>query len=164
MKTFFKSLNRFAMAPVFAALGLGLAGCGKSENHADEDHGKMHVHVAPHGGTLIELGEHEGNLELVRDASAGKLTAYVLDGHAENFLRLPIPGFAMTAQVAGKPETLSFQAVGNTATGEKVGDTSQFEAKAEWLKTTGEFQGTIQELPVRAKTYKGISFQFPKGN
>ena len=39
----------------------------------------------------MELGEHAYNLELVRDAEAGKLVAYVLDGHAENFIRIAAP-------------------------------------------------------------------------
>lgn len=156
------SANIWLCIPLVAAGLLGSFGCGKSETHSDDDHGKLHVHVAPHGGTLVELGEHEANLELVRDASAGKLTAYILDGHAENFLRVPLPGFQLTATVGGKSETLNFTAVANTATGEKVGDTSQFEAKADWLKTTGEFQGSIAELPVRTKVYKAIQFKFPK--
>jgi hypothetical protein len=138
----------------------GLTGCGKSEDHGhDHDHGKMHVHTAPHGGTLIELGEHEANLELVRDASAGRLTGYVLDAHAENFLRIASPGFQLTADVGGKTETLQFKPVANAATGEKVGDTSQFDAQADWLKTVGEFQGTIPELTIRTRTYKDVRFK-----
>lgn len=162
MKTPALSAKFWLCVPLLAGALIGSIGCGKSESHSDADHGKLHVHVAPHGGTLIELGEHEANLELVRDANAGKLTAYILDGHAENFLRVPMPGFQLTAVVGGKSETLAFQAVANSATGEKLGDTSQFEAKADWLKTTGEFQGSIAELPVRTKVYKGTQFRFPK--
>jgi hypothetical protein len=162
MKTTVPSAKLWLCVPLLAGALLGSVGCGKSESHSDHDHGKLHVHTAPHGGTLIELGEHEANLELVRDANAGKLTAYLLDGHAENFLRVPLPGFQLTAMVAGKSETLNFQAVANTATGEKVGDTSQFEAQADWLKTTAEFQGSIAELPVRTKIYKALQVKFPK--
>lgn len=137
-------------------------GCGKSESHDDHDHGKLHVHVAPHGGVLIELGEHEANLELLRDAGAGRLTAYVLDGHAENFLRIASAGFAMTAKVGGRDEVLAFKPVANPATGEKVGDTSQYEAQADWLKTTGTFEGVITELAVRTKTYQNVKVRFAK--
>lgn len=137
-----------------------IVGCGKSETHSDADHGKLHVHVAPHGGTLVELGDHAANLEFVRDASAGKLTAYILDGHAENFLRIPSVGFQLVAQIQGRSETVSFKPVANPATGEKVGDTSQFEAQAEWIKSTPAFEGTVPELIVKAHTFKDIKVQF----
>jgi len=149
-----------------SALALGVAssliltGCGKSETHSDSDHGKLHVHVAPHGGTLLELGEHEANLELVRDAAAGKLTAYILDGHAENFLRIPSMGFQLIAQVQGRTESLSFKPVANPATGEKAGDTSQFEAQADWIQSTPAFDGSVPELVVKARSFKDIKVQF----
>lgn len=140
-------------------------GCGKSESHDDHDghdHGKLHVHVAPHGGVLVELGEHEANLELLHDARAGKLTAYVLDAHAENFLRIASPGFEVTAKVGGRDEVIAFKPVANPATGEKVGDTSQFETQADWLKTTGTFEGVVKELAVRTKTYQNVKFTYAK--
>src|SRR5688572_15561075 len=126
---------------VLGLLGMvALAGCGKkSESAAGKSGG--HAHVAPYGGTLIELGDHAYSLELVRDAAAGKLTAYVLDGHAENFVRIKAPALELIAMPGGKYTPLSLKAVANTATGETVGDTSQFEMQADWLKTVGEFAG-----------------------
>jgi hypothetical protein len=38
-----------------------------------------HSHDPRHGGRMIELGEHEGHLEVVHDAKTGTLTAYVYD-------------------------------------------------------------------------------------
>jgi hypothetical protein len=38
-----------------------------------------HDHEARHGGTVLELGEHEGHLEVVHDEATGTLTAYVSD-------------------------------------------------------------------------------------
>lgn len=113
---------------------------------------------------MVELGEHQGNLEFVRDASAGRLTAYVLDAHAENFVRVPLGSFTLTATVAGMAETLTFRPVANTATGEKPGDTSQFEAAAEWLKTAASFDAVLPELTVRGTAFKDVRFNFPKGN
>ena len=57
------------------------------------DHGSSgghHVHVAPHGGQLLEVGEHGSgfNLELLLHPD-GFLKIYVLDAHAENFVRIP---------------------------------------------------------------------------
>ena len=47
-----------------------------------------HEHVAPHGGALVELGEELAHLELVHDPTTGTLTAYVLDGEAEQAVRV----------------------------------------------------------------------------
>ena len=120
-----------------------LAACTKKDPHAGHDHSAhaKHAHAAPHGGTLVELGEHAFNLEFVRDAATGKLTAYVLDSHAESFVRISAPSFEITATVAGAKQKLTLVAVANAATGEKIGATSQFEATADWLKTTAAFDG-----------------------
>ena len=60
--------------------------CG--EEHHEGSHA-THVHVAPHGGQLVELGEHGSgfNLELVLHED-GFLQIYVLDAHVDNFVRI----------------------------------------------------------------------------
>lgn len=147
---------------MFAAAIFGASGCGKQDSHAGHSHGK-HVHTAPHGGTLVELGEHAFNLELVRDAATGKLTAYVLDSHAESFVRISAPSFEITATVAGAKQKLTLVAVANAATGEKIGATSQFEATADWLKTTAAFDGVITALTIRDNPFKSVAFKLPQG-
>ena len=82
----------FALA---GAMAVVVSGCGEHDDHAGHDHGKGHAHTAPHGGTLVELGAHQGNVEFVRDAAGGKLTAYILDAHAENFVRVPLDAFTL---------------------------------------------------------------------
>ena len=52
-------------------------------NACAEDH-KHDDHKAPHGGTLLEVGEHAAHLEVVRDEKAGKITLYLLDKEAKN--------------------------------------------------------------------------------
>ena len=141
-----------------AAAFLAVA-CSKSDRH---DHEKKsahaeHVHVAPHGGTLVEVGEHAYNLELLRDPAAGKLTAWVLDGHAENFVRLKAPDLAFIAMPGGQYTPLRLRAVANAATGETIGDTSQFEIEADWLKTTESFSG-IFTVEIRGTVYKDVAF------
>ena len=152
-------------AALATALLCTLAACAKKDEHAGHDHSAhtQHAHAAPHGGTLIELGEHAFNVELVRDAATGKLTAYLLDGHAENFVRVSAPSFEITATVAGAKKTLTLVAVANAATGEKVGATSQFEATADWLKTTAGFNGVITALTIRDNAFKGVAFTFTQG-
>lgn len=136
---------------VFAAVFL-LPACSKHDaSHA------AHQHTAPHGGTLVELGEHAYSVEFLRDRAAGKLTVWVLDGHAEKFVRITSPALELIAMPGGKYTPLSLQAVANDATGEKIGDTSQFEAQADWLKTADEFAG-ILTIEIRGKKYEQVPY------
>ena len=141
------------------AFGLLLAGCSKSPDSASSG---GHVHTAPHGGTLFEIGEHAYNLELVRDKSAGKLTAYLLDGHAENFVRIAAPAIELIAIAEGQRRPLTLRAVANSATGETVGNTSQFEAQADWLKNVDEFAGTIGSIEIKGTTFNNVAIHLRK--
>ncbi len=134
---------------------------GEAHDHAGHSH---HEHKPPHGGTPVELGEEEYHVEFVRDATAGRLQAYIMDGELEFFVRIAAPSFAVTAQVAGKEESLLFQPVANNATGEAVGNTSLFEVQTDWLKTTTNFDAVLKEITVRTKSYTNVAFNFPKGS
>ena len=59
---------------------------------------------------------------------------------------------------------LTFVAVANAGTGETVGDTSQFVAKADWLAGSGSFDAVLSEVSVRGKVYRSIEFNYPEGN
>lgn len=110
------------------------------------------------------LGAETYHLELVREPEAGKLTAYLLDGEMENFIRSSETSFTVDAVVNGKTNTLVFQAIANSATGETVGDTAQFEAQAAWLKTAANFDATLRQLTVRGRRFENVAFKFPRGN
>ena len=140
-------------------------GCSKStETETKTEAVQKHEHHPPHGGTPVVLGDEEYHVELVLDAAAGKLQAFVFDGELENFVRIPAESIEIDAQVSGREEPLILRAVANNATGEKVGDTSLFEIQADWLKTSPTFDGTLKEIVVRGKTYSNVKFNFPKGN
>lgn len=137
---------------------LAFTACGKK---APGGSGGGHAHTAPHGGTLVELGQHAYNLELVRDTAAGKLTLYVLDGHAEHFIRIESPSLALIFTIGGEPRGLLLRAVANQATGETVGSTSQFEAEADWLKTPGTLNGVVKTVAIRGTTFSDVAFRLP---
>ncbi|GAB1488328.1 hypothetical protein MASR2M8_07730 [Opitutaceae bacterium] len=148
------SLRSLRTVLVASALALLAAGCGQGGSHSEGGH----AHSAPHGGQLVEVGEHAYNLEFVVDREAGKLTAYVLDGHAENFIRVDLPGIALT--VNGRPLTLA--PVANAATGETVGSTAQFEASADWLKAPGaQLTVNIPALTLRGSAFTAIEATLP---
>ncbi|MEO5960363.1 MAG: hypothetical protein ABIR80_14710 [Opitutaceae bacterium] len=136
-----------------------LSACGKKE--AATATASEHHHSAPHGGTLVELGEHAYSLEFVRDSNAGTLTVYALDGHAENFIRLSALAIQLVAMPGGKYTPISLKAVANSATGETVGNTSQFEAQADWLKTAGEFAGIVT-LEIKGTKFEQVPFVIAK--
>lgn len=111
-----------------------------------------HSHEAPHGGTLVELGDHFANLEFVLDASTGTITAYVLDGHADQAIRIEQKEIVLR----GKTGEVTLQAVGSPLTGEKPGDTSQFEGRSEALQGAKEFDGTIVRVVVKGRELAGV--------
>lgn len=123
-----------------------------------------HEHHPPHGGTPVVLGEEVYHLEFVRDAAAGRLSAYILDGEMENFIRSTAPSFEIVATVGGERRPLVLQAVANPATGETVGSTSLFEATADWLKTTASFDAVLTTLDIRGTVFASVPFNFPRGN
>jgi hypothetical protein len=152
-------MNRLCLVASVAALIFVSWGCSRSSS--DGHHHAAHEHRAPHGGTLVELGDHAYTVELVRDDAAGKLTMYVLDGHAENFIRLKAHAIELVAMPGGKFTRVSLQAVANPATGETVGDTSQFTGEAEWLKSAADFSG-IFTLEIRGTKFEQVEYTLPK--
>ncbi len=144
------------LALLVIAAAMMASGCSKSHDHASNAHAG-HAHKAPHGGTLVELGDHAYNIELVRDRTAGKLTAWILDGHAEQFIRLKSPTLELIAMPGGDFTRLTLQAVANPATGETIGDTSQFEVQADWLKEAGEFAG-IFTVEIKGTKFDQVSY------
>ena len=123
---------------------------------------RKHEHKPPHGGTPVVLGEEEYHIELILDAAAGNMLAYVMDGELENFVRVTNETFQV--EVKTQPQPLLFKAVSNTATGETLGDTSSFETQSEWLKTNRNFDAVLKTLTVKGKKYENVPFNFPKGN
>ena len=91
------------------------------------------------------------------------LKAWVLDAHMENFVRIKAESFDASAFVGDKEEALSFFAVADSVTGETVGNTSYFEARAGWLKSATEFMTKVQALDIRGTKFENVTFQFPSG-
>jgi hypothetical protein len=135
-----------------------LAGCSKPA--ATETAKKNHGHVAPHGGVLVEIGEHQFNVEFVHDEESGKLSAYTLDAHAENFLRTAMASFDVFISAGGETRTISFKPVANAASGETVGDTSQYDATDPWLKDKHAFAGIIGKIDFRGTVFTDVPFRF----
>ncbi|HEY3756965.1 MAG TPA: hypothetical protein VGL42_12505 [Opitutaceae bacterium] len=144
----------------FLAVPLATGGCsrpGQTSQAPTEASAAAHQDQPPHGGTVIDLGTDAYHLEMLRDAESGTLTVWVLDGELEEFIRVAQPDLAL--QVKG--QTYELQAVPNSATGETVGNTSQFELHADWIKSTPAFKGQIGPLTIRGTRYAPAVVNFP---
>lgn len=157
--------------------------CGRdrSPDAADAPKGQQarpgHVHTAPRGGALVELGDHFASIEFVLDRTEGTLTAYMLDAHAEHPVRLDAPAIHLDVTVRARedgqepasPEssvvtrTFALAAMPNALTGETVGDTSQFGVTSEELKGVLRFRGKIPRIEVRGATFENVAFSYPGG-
>ena len=145
---------------------LSCVACGKSEPKATAGETKppVHEHHAPHGGSLIELGEGEfAHLELVLDPVGGTLTGYSLDGEAENPIRLKQVRIDLLLRgVKGPGEfTLPLAASANSLTGETVGDTSEFSGRSDLLKGATAFTGRILTISTKGEKFDTVEFEFP---
>ncbi len=140
-----------------------LSGCKKQDHvHADHAHNHGgHVHTAPHGGVLVELGEHAFNLEFVVQPDAGRLLVYLLSGHADQFVRSNLPSIELWIMDGEQSRELVLQAMANPITGETVGNTSLFSAEADWLKRGAAFTGVIKSVSLGGARFEGIRFAIP---
>ncbi|MEM7008733.1 MAG: hypothetical protein AAF462_06300 [Thermodesulfobacteriota bacterium] len=135
---------------------------------ADEEH-HHHKHHAPHDGTLVVLGEEFAHLEFVLDKETGNITIYVLDGEAENPIRIEQQSIELkivTKEDNSKTQIsiLEFNPVSNVLTGEKKGDSSEFSAQSDQLKNQNSFDAVISEITVSGVEFKQVEFGFPEGN
>jgi len=151
-------------APVLVPAETASANSDSSEKTASASH-EEHHHAAPHGGTLIMLGDHAGHLEVVLDNATGTLTLYALDGEAEQPVRLNSLGFAMQVTAPGKdPVSLDLKPVENVLTGETGSSTSQYSAQNDALQGVTEFSAVIPELAFRGMELENLAIAYPKGN
>jgi len=132
---------------------------------APAEEGSHHRHAAPHGGTLVVLGQEFAHLELVLDPGTGELDVYVLDGEAAR--GVPVPQGRIEIEVRREsrpPFRLGLAPVENVLTGEREGSTSHFAGRFPRLRGASRFDAEIRRIEVRGQTFEGVSFEFPDGN
>lgn len=132
----------------------------EGEEHDDDDHG--HVHVAPNGGTLVEIGDHFANVEFVLDAESGELTMYTLGAHAETAVRCPDASVVVEADMHGDaPTVVTLAAQESSLSGETVGDSSKFVGQHDELKGADHFHGLLKSVSLMDTTFTDVTFDFP---
>lgn len=113
---------------------------------------------------MVVLGDEEFHLEVLAHPDEGRLQVYVLDGHMDNFIRLPDASFDLVLRAAGQEHRLTLTAARRRATGEEVGDTALFEGQADWLRGRTNFEAELPMLKIRGREYRDVRFPFPEGN
>jgi hypothetical protein len=146
-------------------------GCEKKESHRRERGGAHesdahHEHTAPHGGTLVVLGEEFAHVEFVLEKATGKLTGYVLDSEAEKPVRLSQGAIELKIDRLNSGHTVALHliAVANVLTGETQGDTSHFAGQSDELIGATEFHAAFVAIAVKGQTFVDVDFEFPDGN
>jgi hypothetical protein len=154
-------MRSLAFALFLAAIACGAEPPAPAPPPAAAPAATGHTHAAPHGGVLVELGEEFGHIELV-------LTAYVLDGEAEQPVRLTQPaiGVKLAGVMATEPGGLSARpfelaARANVLTGETVGDTSQFMLTHDAFKGLTSFRGLITHVAYKGQDFRDVVVTYP---
>ena len=140
---------------------LSLGSCAQDHDGHGHSESDAHYHAPPHGGILIELGEHGSgyNLELFLE-DQGFLQIFVWDAHVDNLVRIEQANVdLLIPEDNGTQKTIVCAAVADAATGETVGDTSLF-ASSEPMADQLPLKGVIPSIKVIGKTYENIPFEF----
>lgn len=151
------------------ALSLTLLGCGNGDHDHEHDHHDEHAHddhhhAPPRGGIMIELGEHEYQVEFKMQPEVERFTMWIMDGHAESPVRIEAETVKMIIhhESPSGPADADYElaAVANENTGETVGNTSQFSIPIDRLGTLGSFKATLRSLTIRGKEFKDIKLDY----
>lgn len=158
------SARAAAVMTTWGCLAL-LSGCGRGDAHNHGAHAKAehaeHVHAAKHGGVAVELGEHEFQVEFTFGDTPGTLLAYLLDGHMNEYVRIEAARFTATAKVDGETFPVMFEATADSATGEKVGDSSLFTAKIAGVPAGHTVDLVVPTLVIKGRTYTNVIARVP---
>ena len=160
MKSTILMLVRFLFA-------ICLVGCGSDKPHEHEHdhvHSEPHYHEPPHGGAGVTLGDEDTHIEFLAEPNTGIVYAWFYKPHMSSYLRVEFESFYVMVKRPNGELKMKFEAVANPGTGETVGDTSQFVAKADWIEEGKSFDAVLPEITVLGKVYQNMAFNYPKGN
>jgi hypothetical protein len=135
-----------------------------SEKTPKADKHAHHHHEAPHGGTLVVLGDEFAHLEFLLYAQTGLLQVYALDGMAIMGTRLQQPDINLNITTTEKSFDLKLTAQSNPLTGEKIGDSSLYSIISQDLIGLTQFKVKLDQIVIKGIAFKDVLFDFPEGN
>ena len=123
-----------------------------------------HEHHPPHRGALVELGKEFAHVELLLNPATGVLTAFILDGEAENPVDVSQSFILIKTKTKAASFTVRLKPVASPLTGETVGNTSQYQGSSAKLKGVVKFEGNIVRIKAKGMDFKDVWFLYPEGN
>jgi len=120
-------------------------------------------HEPRHGGALVPLGRDQAHLEFVLEPETGLLTLHVLDGQAEEPLRLRQEMVFLKLETDEGEFAIVLFAQESSATGERKGDSATFAARHLRLEGVQGFDAMIEGITVNRRSFRRVTFRFPDG-
>ena len=114
---------------------------------------------APHGGLLLDAGDDFAHVELVFDPAMGTLSAYILDGEAEE--AVPMKQSTILVRLTQPTKALKLKALVSPLVGEKPGGTSSYSLTSPALKGLAQLKGVLVKIDINGQVFKNLAFQFP---
>lgn len=150
-------MSRFLtlLGPALLAL---IAGCGDHDHAHDAGGGGGHSHDPLFGGTLVELGDHFANLEVLHDPHAGTLDLYLLDGHAAKAVKGPQVEMALRIEIEGVVHDLVAAPQVSELAGNEVGSSSHFRVQSDILLGLTEFELTVSRVEVLGDVFQDVPY------
>jgi hypothetical protein len=113
---------------------------------------------APHGGVLVTAGDDFAHVEMVFNPDSGTLTAYILDGEAEEVV--PLKQRVLVVRLMDPVKTLKLKAVISPLSGEKPGGTSSYALTDPSLKGMTQITGVLVWINFNGQIFRDLAFQF----
>jgi hypothetical protein len=159
-----KTSDRVSRVRFFSIFAIGLlAACGEHDDHGHLDMGHDHAHAPRMGGHLIELGDHEFQVEIVLYPETGTLEAYVWDGHVEHDVPVAMKSLAVHATVGDTSHEIVLHGDANLYGKNAEGKWSKFKGQHDSLKKVDHFDGALAEMTIAGKTFPAAVFHYHLG-
>jgi len=145
-----------------------IAGCRQEYDDHDHEGGhgegsektdsQGHAHAAKFGGTLVEIGDHFAQAEIVFDNDTGRITVYFWDGHVESPRRIKSKSIPATVTTPAGDVEVALAAQADALAGETIGNSSRFEAEVEALKGADTAIGLFGPVDFAGKIFAEVKF------
>ena len=112
---------------------------------------ESHADAPPHGGVIIELGNHTAHAEVVMVPDDGEVTVHILDAQGQPGKRVAQPTILADVETSGRMVRIELKA--NPLEGERVGDASRFSARSEELLRVSDARVTIRWVLVDGQVF-----------
>ena len=141
---------------------IALGGCGSGHDAHGAPSTAGHAHSPLFGGTLVELGEHFANLELVFDAGTGTITLYLLSAHADGVVKGAQERIDLLVETGGSRLELAATPRTSALADNAPGKSSQFQAQDDRLKGLASFTLTVRRVELLGSAFTDVVVRYPE--